>query len=91
MTIEEAIKFLKKEWQEIQSRQSALNERAAALEALRLQFPLFDIQSLLVTAKHLPWPSASKPVSVTIRSSALAVVARSNWSRSGSQSAATSG
>jgi hypothetical protein len=27
----------------------------AALEALRLQFPLFDIQSLLVTAKHLPW------------------------------------
>ena len=27
----------------------------AALEALRLQFPLFDIQSLLVTAEHLTW------------------------------------
>ena len=27
----------------------------AVLEALRLLFPLFDIQSLLVTAKHLPW------------------------------------
>jgi hypothetical protein len=27
----------------------------AALEALRLQFPLFDIQSLLVTVKHLSW------------------------------------
>ena len=27
----------------------------AALEALRLQFSLFDIQSLLVTAEHLSW------------------------------------
>jgi hypothetical protein len=27
----------------------------AVLEALRLQFPLFDIQSLLVTAEHLSW------------------------------------
>jgi len=27
----------------------------AALDALRLQFPLFDIQSLLVTAEHLTW------------------------------------
>jgi hypothetical protein len=31
MTIEEAVEFLKKEWQEIQSRQSALNQREAAL------------------------------------------------------------
>ncbi|MCX6038073.1 MAG: YtxH domain-containing protein [Chloroflexi bacterium] len=38
-----------------------------------------------------PGASASKPVSAMIRSSALAVVAPSNWSRSGSQSAATSG
>ena len=27
----------------------------AALEALRLQFPLFDIQSLLALAEHLSW------------------------------------
>jgi hypothetical protein len=25
------------------------------MQALRLQFPLFDIQSLLVTAEHLAW------------------------------------
>jgi hypothetical protein len=32
----------------------------AALEVLRLQFPLSDIQSLLVTAEHLSWDARIK-------------------------------
>jgi hypothetical protein len=74
----------------------------AALDALRLQFPLFDLESLTTIYQRIKWReriiksfgyyvvSRSEAERMT-PSYALAVAAPSNWLRSGSPNAVISG
>ena len=63
----------------------------AALEALRLQFPLFDMEALVQTFQHLKWRERIKQRLATIRSNVPAVGVLCNSLRSGTPNAATSG
>ena len=63
----------------------------AALEALRLQPPLLDLESLAQTFRHLTWRSGSNRALATTRSNVLAVVALCSSPRSGNQNVVTFG